>query len=86
MVDASDVGCGAVLLQEDDSEIDYSVSYFLYKFNSHQKNYSTCEKEILVLILALQHFQVYLDVPAAEVLVYTSHNLLVFINCMRDKN
>ena len=31
----------------------------------------------------------YLDAPAAEVLmtlVYTDHNPLVFINCMRDKN
>ena len=37
MVDASDVGCGAVLLQEDDSKIDHPVSYFSYKFNTHQK-------------------------------------------------
>ena len=86
MVDASDVGCGAVLLQEDDSEIDHPVSYFSYKFNMHQKNYSICEKETLALILALQHFRVYLDTPATEVLVYTDHNPLVFINCMRDKN
>ena len=44
MVDVSDVGYGVVLLQEDDSEIDRPVSYFLYKFNTHQKNYSTCEE------------------------------------------
>ena len=47
MVDVSDVGCGAVLLQEDDSEIDHPVSYFSYRFNTHQKNYSSCEKETL---------------------------------------
>ena len=41
MVDASDIDCGAVLLQEDDSEIDYPVIYFSYKFNTHQKIYST---------------------------------------------
>ena len=62
------------------------MSYLSYKFNNHQKNYLTCEKETLALILALQHFCVYLDTPAVKLLVYTDHNLLVFINCMRDKN
>ena len=38
VVDVSDVGCGVVLLQEDDNEIDHTVNYFLYKFNTHQKN------------------------------------------------
>ena len=76
--DANDVGCGAVLLQEDNSEIDYLVSYYLYKFNIPQKNYSTSEKEVLALMIALQHFPVYLGTPAAEVLVYTDHNPLVF--------
>ena len=85
MIDASGVGCGAVLLQ-DDNEIDPPVSYFSCTFNTHQKNYLTCEKETLALILALQHFRVYLDAPATEVLVYTDHNPLVFINHMRDKN
>ena len=86
MVDASDVGCGVVLLQEDDSQIDHPVSYFSYKFNTHQNNCSTCEKETLVLVLALQHFHVYLDTPATEILVYTDHNPLVFINRIRDEN
>ena len=31
VVDVSDVGCGVVLLQEDDNEIDHAVNYFLYK-------------------------------------------------------
>ena len=30
MVDASDVGSDAVLLQEDDSQIDHPVSYFIW--------------------------------------------------------
>ena len=37
MVDVSDVGCGAVLLQEEDSKVDHPVSYFSYKFNARQK-------------------------------------------------
>ena len=43
-VDASDVGIGAVLLQEDNNCIDHPVCYFSKNFNKHQKNYSTIEK------------------------------------------
>jgi hypothetical protein len=55
-VDASDIAAGAVLLQEDDDEIDHPVAYFPRKFNQHQRNYSTVEKDCLALIFALQHF------------------------------
>ena len=43
-VDASDVGVGAVLLQEDVDGIDHPISYLSKKFNRHQRNYSTIEK------------------------------------------
>lgn len=44
-VDASDTGAGAVLLQEDASGVYHSVCYYSRKFEKHQKNYSTIEKE-----------------------------------------
>ena len=44
-VDASEVGAGTVLLQEGEGKIDHPVAYFSKKFNKHQKNYSTIEKE-----------------------------------------
>ena len=56
-VDVSDVGAGSVLLQEDDIGVDHPVCYYSKKFNKHQRNYSTIEKECLSLILALQHFE-----------------------------
>ena len=40
----------------------------------------------MALVLILQHFHVYLDTPAAEILVYTDHNPLVFINHMSGMN
>ena len=43
-VDASDLGIGAVLLQDDDDGIEHPVCYWSKKFNSHQKNYSVIEK------------------------------------------
>ena len=66
-VDASDVGAGGVLLQEDDNGVDDPVCYFSKKFNKHQKNYSTVEKEFLSLILARQHFEVYLTSSSSPI-------------------
>ena len=85
-VDASDVGAGAVLQQEDDQGIDHPISYYSHKFEEHQRKYSTIEKETLALVLALKHFDVYLNTTVEPVMVYTDHNPIVFINKMRDKN
>ena len=86
IVDASDIGAGAILMQEGTNQIDYPVCYFSKKFNTHQKNYSTIEKECLALVLALQHFEVYLSTTLYPVLVFTDHNPLTFINKMKNKN
>ena len=85
-VDASDVGAGPVLQQEDDQGIDHPISYYSCKFEEHQRKYSTIEKETLALVLALKHFDVYLNTTVEPVMVYTDHNPIVFINKMRDKN
>ena len=49
-------------------------------------NYSTCEKETLALLLALQHFKVYVGSTTTPVKVFTDHNPLVFINKMKNRN
>lgn len=85
-VDASDIGAGAVLKQEDKRGIDHCVSYFSKKFDEHQMRYSTIEKETLGLMLALNHFDVYLNPTVMPILVYTDHNPVVFINKMKEKN
>ena len=84
-VDASDVGAGSVLLQEDDNGNDHPVCYYSKKFNKHQRNYSTVEKECLSLILALQHFEVYLASSVAPIVIFTDHNPLTFIHKMKNK-
>lgn len=58
-IDASNVGAGAVLLQENVEGVDCPVSYFSRKFNKHQYNYSIIEKDALALVWARQHFDVY---------------------------
>lgn len=55
-IDASAVGAGEVLLQEDSQGTDHPASYFSRKFDKHQLRYSTIEKETLALLWVLQHF------------------------------
>ena len=52
-VDASDVGAGAILLQNGPDGVEHPVCYFSRKFNTHQRAYSTIEKEALSLVLAI---------------------------------
>ena len=72
--------------KEDGNGVDHPVSYFSKKFNKHQKNYSTIEKECLSLILALQHFEVYLTSSPSPIVVFSDHNPLIFIHKMKNKN
>ena len=84
-VDASGVGVGAVLFQEDSRDLEHPVSYFSRKLTRHQKRYSTIEKETLGLILAIGHFEIYVT-GAFPVTVYTDHNPLVYINRFKNKS
>lgn len=59
-VDASNVGAGAVLLQSGVDDVNHPVSFFSKKYHSAQRKYSTIEQETLALVLAIQHFKVYL--------------------------
>ncbi len=85
-VDASGTGAGAVLLQVDDHGIDHPLCFFSKKFNRHQCNYSTIEKEALALLLALQQFEIYVGSSSQPVEVFTDHNPLVFLQKFCNKN
>ena len=69
-----------LVLQEDNLGIDHPVCYFSRKFTCHQLNYSTIEKEALALVLAHQHFEVYIGSNSEKLVVFTDHNTLVFLN------
>ena len=84
-MDASDVGAGAVLQQEDDHGIDHSINYSR-KFEDTQRRYHIIKKETLALLLGLKHFDMYLNTAVEPILVYTDHHLIVFVNKMKEKN
>lgn len=85
-VDASGTGVGAVLLQEDEgSGVLHPVSYMSHKFKSHQRAYSTVEKELLALVQALEKWDVYLG-QSTPITVYSDHSPLQFLARMRNKN
>ena len=86
IIDSSDVGTGSVLVQEASDGLDHPVSYFSKKFLKYQKNYSMVEKETLGLVLALEHFNVYLGSTPFKIKVYTDHNPLTFLKTMKNKN
>lgn len=85
-VDACDFGVGAVLLQDGPDGVEHPVSFFSKKLDKHQNWYSTIEKEALALLMALEHFEVYVGSSNVPLIVYTDHNPLVFIDRMRNKN
>ena len=86
IIDSSDVGTGSVLVQEASDGLDHPVSYFSKKFLKYQKNYSVVEKETLGLVLALEHFDVYLGSTPFKIKVYTDHNPLTFLKTMKNKD
>lgn len=85
-VDASQIGAGAVLLQENDEGVECPVSFFSRKFNKYQQNYSVIEKEALSPIWALQHFEVYGGSGSSPLTVFTDHNPLTFLRSLQNPN
>jgi RNase H-like domain found in reverse transcriptase len=85
-IDAIDYAVGSVLLQDDENSIEHPIACFSKKLNSHQKNYSTIEKETLSLVFALQHFDIYVNSEVNPLLVYTDYNTLTFVSKLGTKN
>ena len=72
-VDASDTGAGSDLMQEDSNGVDHRVSLQM-------------KKNVLSLILALQHFEIYLSSSSSPTVNFSDLNLLTFIHKMTNKN
>jgi len=72
--DASTKGVGAVLYQEEEGEL-HPVAFFSKRLLKRQRLYGATELELLAILLAVEHFAVYLY--GAHFQVITDHKALV---------
>ena len=81
--DASNVGIGAVLLQETE-EGKFPVAYASRKLLDREVNYSVVEKECLAVIWGVQKFHTYLY--GKHFILETDNMPLVYLNKSKESN
>ena len=86
MIDSSDVGTGAVLVQEASDGLDHPFIFFYRNCENIKKKYSVVEKETSGLVLALDHFDIYLGLTPFRIKVYTDNSPLSFLKTIKNKN
>ena len=82
--DASDVGIGAVLLQEFEGEGRLPIAYASKKLLPRERNYSVIEKECLGIIWGIEKFRKYLY--GVEFLLETDHKPLSYLQTAKVLN
>ena len=81
--EACNTGVGAVLSQELNGTF-RPIAYFSKPLNKAQRNYSTTEKELLAIVLAVEHFHQYLY--GQEFDVVTDHQPLSWLLSCKTPN
>ncbi|XP_058726201.1 uncharacterized protein LOC131597525 [Vicia villosa] len=79
--DASDYAVGAVLGQRKDKKL-HAVYYTSRTLDPAQMNFTTTEKELLVVVFALDKFRSYLI--GAKIIVYTEHATIRYLLAKQD--
>lgn len=75
--DASELGCGSVLMQEDDDHQLKPVCYFSKKFSSAERCLSVYQKEALAVVYSFRKFHCYLE--HNEFKLFTDNNALAWV-------
>ena len=84
MTDASDTAIGDVLQQHIKVSW-HPISFFSKKMTSKEKRYSTFDRELLAVYLAIKHFRHFLE--GREFHVFTDHKQLTFaLNIRSDRH
>ena len=81
MCDASDFVIGAVLGQRENGK-PYVIYYASKTLNEAQRNYITTEKELLVVVFALDKFRAYL--VGSFIVVFIDHSALKYLLTKQD--
>ena len=79
MTDASLLTAGAILLQSDANQDLHPCAYFSRTFTPTQQNYDIYDRELLVVILALEEWRQYLQGTQHPVTIITDHKNLSYI-------
>jgi hypothetical protein len=84
ITDASEVAVGAILLQQQGPNVADTkvIGYASSKFKHAEKNYSVHEKELLGVLMAVQHWNCFLEGSKFKVL--TDHHSLIWLNKLSD--
>lgn len=81
--DASDLGLGAVLLQ-DVNGVKMPIAYASRKLLDRERNYATIEKECLSIVWAIHKFKIYLH--GKEFIIQTDQRPLVYLRNIKNTN
>lgn len=76
VVDASQLGCGAIICQDHDGS-DLPISFISRTFKKGETNKAIIEKELIAIHFALKTFRHYLY--GQNFLVYTDHKPLIYL-------
>ncbi|EGG17009.1 hypothetical protein DFA_07990 [Cavenderia fasciculata] len=80
--DASDVGSGLMIAQEDDNKRLRPILFDSRKFDSAQKNYDTKDRELLAVVHAVEKYDYLLR--SRPFILYTDHKNMVHFRLYQD--
>ena len=81
MCDANDYAMGAVLGQKT-NKMFRAIYYARKTFNEAQENYSTTEKEMLVMVFACEKFRPY--ILGSHVIIHTDHATIKYLMTKKE--
>ena len=76
-VDASSIALGVILAQPTEGGLDHPIAFASKKLSSVEHNYTTTEREGLVMVCALHKFKHYL--LGAHFKMFTNHSTLKYL-------
>ena len=84
--DASDFATSGVLSQQQDDGAMRPIAYFSRKMNDTERRYATHDKELLALILAIDHWRCYLEGSEHPITLRSDHRSLQHLSTQPNLN
>ena len=82
--DASKLGTGAVLLQQDTAGVPHPCAYLSQALVGAEQNYQVYDLELLAVIRTLKAWQPYLVSPVEPTMIYTDHQNITYFRQPQD--